>query len=345
LIDTSLLLIVLAAELAVLLLVLGLLIIRSVLLALRGPGRRRRIRQAESDLITAIESGRPTSYPFAKLGRKDQIEVIFELLPSLSGEPRKRLAAVASDNGIADWGLKWCDSRHWFVRLRGAEVLSVLGERGPVLMLLGDERAEVRIRAVEWAAAEPQSAELEKLCLMLGDPDPGVRFTVADGLLRVGGNAVNPLVRTIERDAGPDTTEAALRVASGIGDHRLAALAIEHCQDPRDGVRAAAAAACGSVGGDDAARTLISLLDDPDPDVRREAVNSLGRMNSWASAPKVAALLGDDEWPVKRAAAVVLDGFGPPGRLYLRRVASSDDGPAAKIASQALGTFEAEARA
>ncbi len=339
-IDTGFLLTVFAAELALLTLILLLLVIRSILLALRGPGKRRRIREAEIDLITAIESDRPTSYPFAKLRRSDQVEVIFDLLPNLSGEPKTRLAAVATESGIADWALRWCYSRRWYMRLRGAEVLSVLGQTGPALILLEDDRPEVRMRAVEWASMLPDPAELEMLCLMLGDPDPGVRFTVMDCLLRIGGEVVEPLIRAIEGGTGPEVTAAAMRVASGIGDHRLAELAIRHCRDPRTGVRAAAAAACGSVGGQVAAETLVSLLDDPDQEVRREAVNSLGRMNSWASSPGVARLLGDPEWSVRRAAAVALDGFGPLGSLYLRRVARGDDGPASRVASQALGPPE-----
>ena len=336
-VDTDLLVLVAAAELALLLGIALILVFRTALVAFRVPRRNRTIREAETELITTLESGSPELGTFSGLRETEQVEALFDLLPNLSGESRTRLAVSAGGGGVSELGAKWCRSRRWGMRVRGAEVLSVLGQDGPVDDLLEDRRPEVRIRAVIWAATRNDDQLLDRLCLMLGDPDPGVRFTVMDSLLRVGGAAVEPIRRTIEADPDPETTAAALRVASGIGDHRLAELALRACDDPRTEVRSTAAAAAGSLGGPHAGARLELLLVDPEADVREQAVDALRRMNSWAASPEIARLLADPDWPVRRAAAIALDEFGPIGRLYIRRTARGEDSLASRVAAQALG--------
>lgn len=337
-IDNDLLLWVCLVELVIFVSLLLLLMARSIVPAVRGPRQKRQLQVAETELIQALESGKMAPYSFWCLNPAHQVEAMFELAPSVSGQRRADLAVMALETGLTGRARRWTQSDRWSRRIRGAELLRILGESGPVTELLHDPRPEVRIRTAEWATVEPSRKVVEELCSCLSDPNPGVRFATMDSLLRIGGAAVGPLSTLIGEASDPMTLIAGLRVAGGIGDPRLVSLAENRCRDRHPGVRAAAAAACGNLGGEVASATLRGLMSDPEPRVRVEAVTALGRNNHWPSAPDIAPLLEDPEWTVRKAAAIALGQLGAIGSTYLRRIARGDDALASRVARQALGS-------
>jgi hypothetical protein len=336
LLESELLRWILAVEAVVLVVLLLFLAVRSLLFALVSPRRDERVRKASSDLIHAVETDSDLPSKLADLGLGEQIDALFPLLPSLSGERLAKLTAIAGETGVTNWARRRCESRRWYRRTRGARVLSALEADGPVLELLGDRDHDVRVLAAEWASKQPSPRVIEELCTSLGDRDPGVRFEATDSLLRIGGAAVEPVAEVVNGDRDERSTVAALRAAAGIGDPRLALAAERRTADPRPGVRAAAASACGTLGGSSATVELERLLADPEDQVRMAAVDALGRIANWPSAPLVAARLGDESWAVRRQAARALGEFGAVGRLYLRRTAEAGEGEASAVARQAL---------
>jgi HEAT repeat protein len=272
----------------------------------------------------------------AGLSHSAQIGVFAGAGQSLSGIQKQRLAEVATDLGLVHKAERWCSSRRWGKRLRGARLLTLLGEGdGVVNPLLGDPRAEVRAQAAQWVADHPEPESIELLLAMLNDAETLCRFTVKDSLMRIGRPSADQLLRYMS-DANGEPAVEALEVAAGIADARFLAPALELCRaaDPR--TRSLAAALAGSIGGDRAADALTGLLADPYADVRAVAAKALGRLAHWPATGTLAECLGDPSWEVRRAAAIALRAMGAAGVLLLRRALTDRDPFAQDMARQVL---------
>jgi HEAT repeat protein len=167
---------------------------------------------------------------------------------------------------------------------------------------------------------------------MVADPSRFARYTAMDSLIRLGGDASEPLGEAIAAGAGP----TALEVAARIADPKLAAAAGARAGDPDPAVRAWVARVLAAVGGEAHATLVGGLLDDEDPEVRAAAAVALGRLGHWPAAPRLAASLRDRAWRVRRDAAVALRTLGDPGRLMLERALRDEDPFARDMARQTL---------
>jgi len=274
--------------------------------------------------------------------------VIGELGTSLSGSQKQLLTRVAAETGLLDQAERWCTSRHWGRRLRGARVLTTLGGGETVVpALFDDPRPEVRAQAAQWATAHPDPDSIDRLLAMLSDSEVICRFTVKDSLLRLDRAAAEPLLRHLAGTSDAPSVEA-LEVAAGIADARFLGPALEWCHAPDARTRALAAPLVGSIGGSRATDVLTELLNDSDAEVRTGAVKALGKLGHWPAAGALAERLRDSSWEVRRAAALALRALGPPGALLLQRALSDPDRFARDMAQHVLelpdGRAHAQAR-
>jgi HEAT repeat protein len=334
--------VLLAASLAL----AGLLVLALALLVGHGTWRaladaywRRPAAEARAALAEAadrLELSHTGARALARLPARRRIDLFVELAQSVAGAPRTALAGAARSVGVIAAAERWCASRRWRRRLRGARLLATIGGgEATVPPLLEDERPEVRAQAAEWAAGHPTPAVVDTLIGMLGDPRGLARFTVMDSLIRLGADAVEPLRHAIAGSSGIAAV-AALRVGAMIGDPRLAPAARDRLDDADPAVRAWAVRVAGAVGGDENAAAVEHRLADEAPEVRAAAALALGRLGHWMAAGPLGARLGDPAWEVRRNAALALRSFGSPGELLLNRALRGDDAFARDIARQTL---------
>lgn len=295
---------------------------------------------AASQMLAAAVEGRVPDHAgvieLAKLPRGFQIAAFAGLADTLEGGQKQRLTQIGAEVGLIAIAERWCGSRRWGQRLRGARLLTLLGGgRGVVPVLLDDPRPEVRAQAAQWAGAHPEAASLDRLLEMLSDPETLCRFTVKDALLRVGRPAIEPILRHLSLSSGTQAAEA-LELAAGIADSRFLQPALELSRSPHAPTRAGAATLAGAIGGSQATVALMALLRDPDADVRSAAAAALGLLRHWPAAGALAESLSDPAWTVRQAAALALRGLGAVGILLLRKALNADDAFARDMARQVL---------
>jgi hypothetical protein len=300
----------------------------------RGPTTAARTALAEAaDRLELTPDG---ARALQRLTARRRIDLFAELAPSVAGAPRSALADAARELGVIDRAERWCTSRRWRRRLRGARLLTTLGGGAQAVPpLLADPRPEVRAQAAEWAGGHPDPAVVKTLAAMLDDPRGLARFTVMDSLIRLGASAVEPLGAAIDNATGVAAV-AALRVGTAIGDPRLAPPARRRLDDDDPAVRAWAVRLLGAIGGDENAAAVEDRLIDPADEVRAAAAVALGRLGHWPAAPQLGGKLGDPSWIVRRNAALALRSFGAAGELLLNRALREEDAFVRDIARQTL---------
>jgi hypothetical protein len=272
----------------------------------------------------------------AALPRALQIRLVSELARQVDGAQRRRLAGLADALGLVALAEGWCRRRRWWLRLRGARLLSALdtGNGAVVLALFADPRAEVRAQAAEWAAQQPGDGPIGHLLELLDDPRPVCRFAVKDALLRHGFAAEEPIARYLARSE-PRPHEA-LEVAAGIAGPRFLPAGMRYAGAEDPAVRARAAVLLGGIGGAEAVARLTALLGDDEADVRAAAATALGRLAHWPAAGALSERLADPAWAVRRAAGLALRDIGAPGLLLLRRSLTMPDRFGRDMARQIL---------
>jgi HEAT repeats len=265
-----------------------------------------------------------------------QIRLFLSLSTALTGSQRKHLGDLADRVGITERAARQCLHRNWWTRLNGARLLTSLGSDHPVMSrLLTDPDPLVRAQAAEWAGDDPSGREIPKLLEMLGEPLGVCRFTAQESLLRIGNEAIDPLVEFF--GSRPDMTpESALEVVAGIASARLLDVTVPFASDERTEVRAMAARALGAIGAEATLAPLMELLHDPDPRPRAEAAKVLGLLGHWPAGPRLSELLRDRSFQVRQEAGLALKALGPPGELLLRRIADGSDSVASAMAKHAL---------
>lgn len=259
----------------------------------------------------------------------------------ISGRQRSLLAELARTTGLYQRAAADCRSIRWSRRLRGAQVLTLLGGgEGAGTPLLRDPHRYVRAQAAEWAVEHPSPTVLKYLLDLLDDPDPGARFAAADAVPRVGPPVVESLAERLARtpssgSARPGTIRL-LEAAAGVRNTGFIAPALRLSRADDPGVRARAVALLGLVGGEDAVARALEMLDDPMAAVRAAAMRALGNLGYWPAALAVGARLADLSWDVRREAGLALRAMGSPGQLVLRRATRGDDRFAADMARLTL---------
>ncbi len=299
-------------------------------IALASIGTRPRMDRADVALLKSLP-------------RRLQVRLFVELVPSVAGSQRQRLAVLARDIGLVDAAERMCYSRKWWKRLRGVRLVTALGGGEAVVpALFRDRHPAVRAEAAEWAGEHPRPEVVEQLITLLETPEAVGSWVLRDSLLRIGRVAIPALAAYLETHSGAQA-EPALEVATGLADPRFAAAAERLCGDADPQVRARAAALAGAIGGDALVRRLETLLADPDAAVRAASAASLGRLGHWPAATELARMLRDPAWIVRSQSALAMRRLGSPGHLLLRRALDDRDRFASDIARQVLDMPETTA--
>lgn len=339
----ELLIAVLLTEAAVLAVGLTILLGHAAVRRTLGAWRRPRVRATKTALVQAL-AGDDASQPLPRLPLEEAVGVFADATRSVDVGARRRLAVSADYTRLVARAGRWCHSRRWPRRLKGARLLNVLGAgEDAVPPLLDDPRAEVRCEAAAWVAQHPTSPRLARLVEMLDDHALSCRLVAQATLIRLERRAIQPLIHELH-NLGPTALAPALLVAARLGDPALRGPALTQRAHPDPAVRAAVAKVLTALGGDTAVDALARFLTDPDPDVRAAATEGLGTLGHWPSAPALADRLGDTAWPVRRAAGLALRHLDAPGRFYLQRALQAPDPFAVDMARQALDLPERIAR-
>lgn len=307
---------------------------------LAGPA----VERARARLLQDLADGRigpDTEAAVRSLSLNRQMLLLAGVGRQISGRQRSLLAELARTTGLYQRAEADCASTRWFRRLRGADVLTLLGGgEGAMTPLLRDPSVYLRAQAAEWAVEHPTPTVLKGLLDLLDDPDSGARFAAADAVLRVGPPVVAAIAERLARTASSGSarsgTTRLLDVAAGVRDTSFIAPAVRlsGADDPE--LRARAVGLLGRVGGEDAVTRAEEMLDDPVAGVRAAAVRALGNLGYWPAAPEVGGLLGDGSWEVRREAGLALRAMGSPGQLVLRRATREGDRFAADMARLTL---------
>jgi HEAT repeat protein len=194
------------------------------------------------------------------------------------------------------------------LRTKAAEMLTKLGQMGPLITALENKRVGLVLTALEdnWLTAAEildklgDARVVQSLVVVLRDGHWKVR--IIDVLGKLWEQIKDTTLRTQMIDAliaalGDNKSKArsrAIEVLVELGDHRAAPPLIAVLKDRDAGVRAKAAWALGKFGDARAVDSLIVALGDRSKRVRSRAADVLARLEDTRAVPPLMAALGDD---------------------------------------------------
>lgn len=175
------------------------------------------------------------------------------------------------------------------VRQAAAQALGRIGTPEAAFALLralSDPDLRVRVQAVRalGRTGQPMAAEpLVELLKQTAETAPELRQELIEALARLGGFAVDPLLRAVQVRR-PAVRQAAAEALGRLGDPRAVPTLVKMLSDPNSQSVAAAAYALGRLG-EPAITPLLERLDHPDSRVRRAAALALAGIGEPAVAP------------------------------------------------------------
>lgn len=317
-----------------------LLLLTNALWRLRDQRKRSsRLEPLHRAISRSLVSGALPWHQYARvnsLPRELQADLFASIMAGRSDSEKQWLRELAIKIGLAAWGRAKCESKLWWNRLQGIQVLALLGIGESIMpKLLADPRGEVRARAAEWASNHPSPEVIALLLDLLVSPKSLPKFAVQDSLIRMRDAVVEPVNRFLSVNHGVRVIPA-LEVAINVPSPSFSQVAADFCFDEVPLVRARAAALLATIGADAASKILESLLDDPDNQVRASAIAGLRILSHTPAVPLIAPLLGDPCWEVRKQAGQALATLGTPGILSLHNSLENPDRCAADMARQVL---------
>lgn len=165
-----------------------------------------------------------------------------------------------------------------------------------------------------------------RLCALLHDPDPVMRFWGATLLARYPDKPIEAELAPLANDQDPRVRKAALQTLGAVGGEAAVGCARARLDDPVAFVRAHAARALGGLGAIEHADAIARLLGDVDWWTRlaaRESLESLGT-DVW---PVLVRCLADSDRFVRNGAAEVIQNLGVLDSLIVMEAASDSPAP------------------
>lgn len=226
------------------------------------------------------------------------------------------------------------------VRMASARALRQRVDRGvlgALLEVLGDGHDDVVYWAVEATVAYGEYA-IPQLIQCLGHPRWRRRESAAEALRRIGEPAVEPLIRSLERD-DPDVSYWAIRTLGRLRAQTARARLREYLQSERRDLVLVAIEALAALGDRDSLSTIVSFLGHKDAEVRDQAVNALASYGDFA-VKLLADLLDGSRRMVKFAASQALGASGDAALVPLMEKLREDSDELRYWAVRALERFE-----
>lgn len=300
--------------------------------------RRRQIEfgPAVAVYLGSADSRSILSYLPRRVGRRDRRIVEALLVEAASAEGSASIAAPAGASlvsagtqaraaaafealGSVDRALQDLDSRRWWKRAEAAERLGLM--RCPraadrLVLLMGDEVGEVRMRAAAALGLMRSSTSIRPLVAALSDPSRWSAIRVAEILVRAGQEAVDELLPAWD-NLPRHARLSALDVLARLRTPRAQDLMRRCLSDPSADIRARAAHGLGQIGDTGSAGGLQEALADAAWPVRAMAAKALGRIGLPAVVPALCRALEDREWWVRANAGEALRRLGDAGREAL----------------------------
>lgn len=183
---------------------------------------------------------------------------------------------------------------------------------------------KVRWQAAARLASVYTAEAAQALARALHDPEPFVRWSVAQALGRLAARATVPAVTVTvwqqlleaAEAADPGVRAAVADTVAAWGQGAPLEPLIVMLQDPVSSVRAAAARALGLAGSRSpqvAVPALLRAIEDPDLEVRRMAINALAWCRDGAAVAAVSKLLADPVGIVRASAIRALSRLSDDG--------------------------------
>jgi HEAT repeat protein len=241
--------------------------------------------------------------------RRDPLlcEVVLEHLRFLRGSERDRLLSLTRASGMIDWlraDLTGFSRRR---RVKAAQALVEVADASTIpllLSLLTDRDEDVRVHAALALAAIGDPRVVPNLLACMERSSEWAALRIADGLGRLGAQAVPEL--SAHLGGGGRYRPVVARILGSIGDRAAEPALLGVLDTPDTELRVRATAALGRCGGPDSTPRLTALLGDGAWEVRAQAATALGQMPDPVAVPFLAHALRDPAWWVRQNAATAL---------------------------------------
>jgi len=232
------------------------------------------------------------------------------------------------------------DSLRWAIAAALGEIRDPRATN-PLLACYGDKNVRQPVTKALAKIADPRT--VEPLIAALKDENVHVRYAAAEGLGAIGdATALVPLLTAlvVEKDIRYGVKEALARLG-GLAVEPL----VRVLQDRRWEERHVAAQILGQIADPRAAPALLAALQEEDMYVREAAAEALGQIDTPQAVEPLCALLRDDVWFVRKAAAEALGRIADPraGRA-LRGALKDEMDNVGKAAREALGQLRLPAK-
>lgn len=244
----------------------------------------------------------------------------FGMLPKLRGDSRDTLVRLLRDKGSAQAALRQLSGHSEVRRCRGAFALGMLGEQAGAQALIGclDDREFLVRRVATRALGNLRSPEAVRPLLELGRREPRLSRDLIFALHRIGPDVIGPLrdelTASISGEVPALSGQIVATVLGRLGDYGSKDLLVRGLDSFTPGLAAACADALGAVCAPDTEPALVRTLEHPSGLVRAAAAAALGSMGSGDSVERLGQLVdAEDPWGSREAAGALL-AIGRPGR-------------------------------
>jgi HEAT repeat protein len=300
---------VLAVGTAVIAVLIGIGVARH-LQGVRDDRRRERVRSelepvfsrffATEDHMQLADDLRPVFLQMDAAHRPVAAVLVTGLMQRAVPSQKPPLREALQHAGIVELGERGTRRLSPWRRALACEMLGTIGSHRsvpPLLARLGDRRPEVRIAAVRALGEIGSKDAVPALSAAFLERRVAPTNIVSTALRQIGGEAAPAFER------GITSADPIVRLSSCFG---LSGLAAQHgavtvrladvlASDSDPGVRAAAAAALGIVGGGNAPAELVDATADPDVHVRRAAVKALGAFDDPTTGKALVGCYEDED--------------------------------------------------
>ena len=257
------------------------------------------------------------------------------------GREAARIIECLEDLGLVDHILAQLAARGTWRRARAADALGRLRVQRAVPQLiaaLDDKHEDVRTVAARALASIGDTRAIAPLALALDDPSRWTLSLVAENLMAMGSEAVQPLIDLLLSENEHNVQVAAIKILGEIRDPAATpALVSVVLGEQNLNLRSQAAAALGRLGGPIAEGALLVAIDDAEWQVRAQAAKALGRVGNQLYAHVLARAMPDPQWWVRVNCAEALTRLGPPGIEALEELTEHPD---PYVREQATAAFE-----